>query len=101
MEIRILNGGRGREINAAIMSAALNAGCKLSSSDCFCWFSVAEWSDFLHIYWWACSSFSMLNAISLENSKVHVSVFDGSGREFQTDVWYSVEHSGVHYVSLY
>lgn len=101
MEIRILNGGRGREINAAIMSAALNAGCKLSSSGCFCWFAVTNWSDFLHIYWWACSSFSMLNTISDSNSRVHVSVFDGSGREFQTDVWYSVEHGGVHYVSLY
>lgn len=101
MEIRILNGGRGRKINAAIMSAALDFGCKLSSSGCFCWFTVGEWEDFLRIYWWACSAFSLLETITDSDSRVHVSVFDGSGREFQTDVWYSVEHEGVHYVSLY
>lgn len=101
MEIRILNGGRGREINAAIMSAALNAGLKLSSSGVFCWFNVEEWSTFLTIYWWACSSFSMYETISEKASKVHVTVLTDSGREYQTDVWYSLEHKGVHYVSLY
>ena len=101
MEIRILNGSRGRKINAAIMSAALNAGYKLTSSSCYCWFFVDDWSAFLHIFWRACSYFSMQNAISPTNSKVHVLVIDNKAREFHTDVWYSVEHNGVHYVSLY
>jgi hypothetical protein len=101
MEIRILNGGCGREINAAVMASALISGCKLTSSSTFVRFEVCDWSAFLHLYWNGAAEFSKAFAANSASTRMHVLVVDDKGRQFQTDVWYSVEHKGVHYVSLY
>lgn len=101
MEIRILNGGRGREINAAVMASALISGCKLISSNPFVRFEVSDWIAFLHIYWNGVAGFSKNFAANSSSTRMHVLVIDKIGRMFQTDVWFSVEHKGVHYVSLY
>lgn len=101
MEIRILNGGRGREINAAVLAAALNSGCKLTSSNPFVRFTVPDWSAFLHICWQGFADFSREIAINEKSSRIHTVLLDDMGRTFETDVWYSLEHKGIHYVSLY
>lgn len=101
MEIRILNGGCGRKINAAVMASALLSGCKITSLNPFVRFEVSDWNAFLHIYWISTAEFSKAFAVNSSNTKIHVMIIDDIGRQFQTDVWYSVEHKGVHYVSLY
>lgn len=101
MEIRILNGGRGREINAAVLAAALNLGCKLTSANPFVRFEVLDWSDFLYICWQGFVDFSRTFTINETTSRMHVQLLDDVGRTFETDVWYSLEHKGIHYVSLY
>lgn len=101
MEIRILNGGCSREINAAVMASALIAGYKLTFSNPFVRFEVPDWLDFLRIYWNGAADFSRRFAINSKSTRMHVLVVVDDGRTFQTDVWYSVDHKGVHYVSLH
>lgn len=101
MEIRILNGGRGREINAAVLAAALNLGYKLTSANPFVRFEVLDWSEFLHICWQGFADFSRTLTITETTSRMHVQLLDDTGRSFEIDVWYSPVHGGIHYVSLY
>lgn len=101
MEIRILNGGRGRELNAAIMASALIAGKRLTQNNPYVWFEVNDWDEFLHIVWDAHSEYSKLFTLPASPIKVHVVVAVSQNRNYNTEVWYSIEHGGLHYVSLY
>lgn len=101
MEIRILNGGRGREINSAVMAQALLSGHKLTTSNPFVRFEVSDWSEFLHIVWEGCAEFSKAFAANSSTTRFHVVVVDVLGRTFQTDVWYDNIYRGLRYVSLY
>lgn len=100
MDVRILNGGRGREINAAIMAQALLAGCKLYASNPFVRFRVAEWSEFLHIVWRAYCACSRDGRGSLMSEKISVKVIMEDSREFCTQVWYDEDERCLKYVGL-
>lgn len=95
-----MNGGRGREINAAIMAQALLAGCKLYASNPFVRFRVAEWSDFLHIVWQAYCACSRDGRGSLMTQRMPVYVILDDAREFYTQVWYDEDDRCLKYVSL-
>ena len=100
MDIRIMNGGRGREINAAIMAQALISGCKLYASNPFVRFRVSEWSEFLHIVWRAYCECSRDGRGSLMSQRMPVHVILDDGREFDTQVWYDEDERCLKYVSL-
>ncbi|MBQ2189728.1 MAG: hypothetical protein II452_02540 [Paludibacteraceae bacterium] len=100
MVIQILNGGRGREINAAIMAQALLAGCKLYASNPFVSFRVAEWSEFLHIVWKAYCECSRDGRGSLMYQRMPVHVTLDDAREYDTLVWYDEVDRSLKYVSL-
>ena len=100
MEVKIMNGGRGRENNAAIMAQALLAGCKLYASNPFVRFRVAEWTDFLHIVWRAYYACSHDGRGSLMAQRMPVRVILDDGREYDTHVWYDEDDRCLKYVSL-
>lgn len=100
MDIRIMNGGRGREINAAIMAQALLAGCKLYATNPFVRFRVAEWTDFLRIVWRAYCECSRDGRGALMSEKMPVNIIMEDGRVFNTKVWYDEDERCLKYVSL-
>lgn len=100
MDIRILNGGRGREINAAIMAQALLSGYKLFASNPFVRFRVSEWVEFIHIVWLAYFACSHDGRGTIMSQRVPVHVILEDGREFDTQVWYDDDDRCLRYVSL-
>lgn len=101
MEIRILNGGRGRELNSAVMTQALLSGHKLTTSNPFVRFEVIDWTEFLHIVWAGYAEYSKTFSANSCTTRFHVVVVDDLGRSFETDVWYDEIYRGLRYVSLY
>lgn len=101
MKIRILNGARGRDLNAAVIIRAAEMGIDLTWKYPFCWFNVEEWDQFLNIVWLALSEYSRHHTISSDNTKLPVLVEIGDGREYNTCVWFDTEYKGLRYVSLY
>lgn len=95
-----MNGGRGREINAAIMAQALLAGCKLYASNPFVRFRVAEWTEFLHIVWKAYCVCSRDGRGSLMSQRLPVRIILDDAREYDTQVWYDEDERSLKYVSL-
>lgn len=95
-----MNGGRGREINAAIMTQALLSGCKLYASNPFVRFRVNDWTEFLHIVWKAYCACSRDGRGSLMAQRMPVHVTLDDAREFETQVWYDEADRSLRYVSL-
>lgn len=100
MVIQFLNGGRGREINAAIMAQALISGYKLYSNNPFVRFRVEEWDEFIHIVWLAYFACSHDGRGSLMSEKLSVGITMEDGRNFHTQVWYDEDDRCLRYVSL-
>lgn len=99
MDIQFIYGAKGGAFPAAIMAAALNAGCVLRVHHPFVTFSVETWTDFLHVVWSACASCSR-DARGCEIEKrLPVSV-NFNGKAYYTKVWYDSECGGLRYVSL-
>lgn len=101
MKIRILDGSRGRKVNAAVMAAALNSGKSLTTQHPFCWFEVDDWYQFLHIVWDALAELSRFNALSADNTYLPVLVEIGDDRHYATKVWFDTKYKGLRYVSLH
>lgn len=101
MKIRILDGTRGRKVNAAVMAAALNSGKSLTTQHPFCWFEVEDWNQFLHIVWDALAELSRFNELNADNTRLPVLVEMSDNRQYNTNVWFDTEYKGLRYVSLY
>lgn len=101
MEIEILNGGNGREMNAGIMASALQKGCKLYGKHPLVRFEVPDWHFFCSLVYHTYCEFSRDSRGKYISERIAVTVIMGDGRSFLTHVWCDVDNKCLRYVSLY
>lgn len=101
MNVRVLNGANGRELNASVLTAVALSGIDITRKDCFCWFEVDDWLSFLQIVWRAFAWYSRNHTLTARNSKISVEVVMDDSREYNTYVWFDDVYKGLRYVSLY
>lgn len=99
MEIKFIYGAKEGSFASAIMAAALNSGRVLRISHPFVSFEVDTWTVFLRIAWTACAECSRDNR-GQEIVKRLPLTLNYHGKKYCTEIWYSPESKGIHYVSL-
>ena len=97
MEVKILNGGRGRHFNAAIMASALLAGKKLRVNHLHVTFDVDDWNEFCHLAFHAAAEMTRTWEGQYLKDKIHVEVTAASGRIHSTNVWYDHKDKCLRY----
>ena len=101
MTIKILNGGRGREVNASIMAHALLGGCSLKVDNLFVYFEVERWRDFCSFAYHAYCELSRDSRGVQISKRIEVDVEVNPGLWYHTQVWCDVENRCLRYASLY
>lgn len=101
MIVKFLNGGRGREVNAAVMATALLRGKTLKIDNLHASFDVAEWREFCSIAMHAFAECTRDWRGQLLRQRIPVEVTLIDGRVFNTSIWYDEEFKALRYVSLY
>lgn len=99
MEIRFIYGAKGGAFASAIMAAALNSGIVLHIKHPFVDIEVGTWTDFLRIVWTACAECSGDSRGQEIVKRLPISL-NFHGKMYCTEIWYSPETKGLHYVSL-
>ena len=101
MTIEILDGCKGREINAGIMAGALLQGCTLRGNHPFVRFDVPDWHFFCSLVYHVYCEFSKDWRGKYISERMPVTVIMADGRSFLTHMWCDVENKCLRYASLY